>query len=139
MRPRLISAAAFGVAIAGALTVSALAPRAEPSSAQAKDTRQQQCFYASNISNYTTEGDRIVYLRVGVGDIYRLDLMTDCPELGFRQNIEFSRADPGSSICSALDLTIKFRQNGARRICPVSEMRHLTPTEVAALPKRLRP
>lgn len=139
MRPRLRFAAAFSLAIVGALTVSALGPRAQPATDWAKQPRRQQCFYASNISNYTTEGDRIVYLRVGVNDIYRLDLMTDCPELSFRQNIEFSRVDRGASICSAIDLMIKFRENGARRICPVGEMRLLTPTEISALPKRVLP
>ena len=72
-------------------------------------------------------------------DIYRLDLMTDCPELSFRQRIQFTHVGGSSSICSPIDLTIQFRQAGARRLCPVSDMRKLRPDEVAALPKRLRP
>jgi len=113
--------------------------RAEPSSPPAKDAASRQCFYASNINNFTTEANRIVYIRVGVSAVYRLELMTECPELSFRQDIGFTRADRGSSICSAIDLTIHFSQNGARRICPVTDMRRLSPDEVAALPKRLRP
>jgi len=134
-----IGAAALGLAAAGAIVASPLALGAEPSSPPAKDAARQQCFYASNINNFTTEADRIVYIRVGVADVYRLELMTECPELGFRQDIGFTRADRGSSICSAVDLTIHYRQNGARRICPVVDMRRLSPGEVAALPKRLRP
>ncbi len=134
-----IGAAALGLAAAGAISAAPFALRAEPSRPPAKDAPPQQCFYSSNINNFTTEADRIVYIRVGVGDVYRLDLMTECPELGFREDIQFTRADRGSSICSPVDLTISYRQNGARRICPVVDMRKLTPSEVAALPKRLRP
>jgi len=134
-----IGAVALGLAAAVAITAAPLAPRAEPSSPLAKDASRRQCFYASNINNFTTEADRIVYIRVGVSDVYRLDLMTECPELSFRLDVQFTRADPGSSICSPVDLTLSYRQNGARRICPVVDMRKLTPQEVAALPKRLRP
>jgi hypothetical protein len=129
------AAAAAGLILIGALAATPLA------SADPKDGRAEsrQCFYARNISNYTAVGNRLVYLRVGVADIYRLDLMNDCPELSFRQTIEFARADPGSSICSANDLTLHFDEAGAHRICPVLDMRKLTPDEVALLPKRDRP
>ena len=136
-------AAAFSLAILGMLAAAPLAPRAQPAPQPAprpaNDAAKQQCFYARNISNFTANDNRVVYLRVGVRDIYRLDLMTACPELGFRQTIEVSRANGSSNICSGVDLTIGFRQSGARRVCPVREMRRLSPDEVAALPKRDRP
>jgi hypothetical protein len=135
MKLGLKAAAAMGLTLAGALAATPLAT-AQPRPAPAQS---RQCFYARNINNYTTAGGRLVYIRVGVADVYRLDLMTDCPELGFRQDLQFTRADPGASICSAIDLTIRFREPGARRICPVAEMRKLTPEEVAAMPKRDRP
>jgi len=128
----------FGLALAGAMIATPLTP-ALTADAPKPDPHRQQCFYASNINNYTTAGDRVVYLRVGVADVYRLDLMTDCPGLDFRQRIDFSRAVVGSSICSAIDLTIRFDQAGARSVCPVSDLRKLTPGEIAALPKRERP
>jgi len=127
-----------GLAVAlGALCVLAGTPlaSAEPAPAAAR----RQCFYANNINNYTTPNDRLVYIRVGVADVYRLDLMNDCTGLSFRQSIAFTRDDPSTTICSAIDLTIRFREPADHRICPVSEMRKLTPVEVAALPKRDRP
>jgi hypothetical protein len=133
-----IGAALLGLAAAGAISAAPFALSAEPSSPPAKDA-SRQCFYSSNINNFTTEADRIVYIRVGVNDVYRLDLMTECPELGFRYTVQFTRADRGSSICSPVDLTISYRQNGAQRICPVIDMHKLTPEQIAALPKRLRP
>jgi hypothetical protein len=137
MNPYLkrIAIAVLGAAIAATPVLS----QAQPPSSPKPDAGRRQCFYANNINNYTTEGERTLYLRVGVADVYRLDLMTDCPELGFRQRIQFTHVGGSSSICSPIDLTIQFRQAGARRLCPVSDMRKLRPDEVAALPKRLRP
>jgi hypothetical protein len=134
MNPKQVAIAALGAALALAPSL----PQAQPSPPPKTYAGARQCFYANNISNYTTEGERTVYLRIGVREIYRLDLMTDCPELGFRQNIEFRHVG-GSSICSPIDLTIQFHQPGARRLCAVSDMRKLSLDEVAALPKRLRP
>jgi hypothetical protein len=104
-----------------------------------KPAEHRACFYADNIENYAVANDRLVYLRVGVADVYRLDLMTECHELTFRQNVLFTHTGASSLICSPIDLTIRFRQAAARRVCPVSEMRKLTPAEIAALPKGDRP
>jgi len=128
----------LAIALLGAaMAVTPTLPQAQPPSPPRSDAGARQCFYANDINNYTTEGERTVYLRVGVREIFRLDLMTDCPELGFRQDIEFRHV--GGSSSSPIDLTIQFHQPGARRLCAVSDMRKLSPDEVAALPRRLRP
>ena len=129
----LLAVATAGFAVLGALTATPLA-KAEPS----KGDSARQCFYERNINNFTVPGNRLVYIRVGVADVYRLDLMTDCPEITFRQDLGFSRSASGN-ICSAVDMQIRFQQNGVRRICQVSDLRKLSPDEVAALPKRDRP
>lgn len=138
LRSGSLARAALGLALAGGWLAAPIALQAEPAATPKPDARSQQCFYARDINNFVPANDQLVYLRVGVADVYRLDLMTNCPELSFRQNVEFSRSGIGN-ICSAIDLEIRFRQNGIRRVCPVSEMRKLTPAEVAALPRRDRP
>jgi hypothetical protein len=125
---------AVGVMVLGAAVVSPIA-QAEPQ----HQADHRSCFYASNIENYAVASDRRLYLRVGVGDVYQLDLMNDCPELTFRQNVQITHTGASSLICSPIDLTIRFRQIAARRVCPVAEMRKLSPAEIAALPKRDRP
>ena len=129
----LLAAATAGVAVIGALVATPLAKAESPKADSAR-----QCFYERNINNFTVPGNRLVYIRVGVADIYRLDLMTDCPEITFRQDLGFSRSASGN-ICAPVDMQIQFRQNGVRRICQVSDLRKLSPDEVAALPKRDRP
>jgi len=130
----LAAVTAAALSLAGA-TGSAPIAQAEP----AHDGGAKSCFYAGNIENYAVANDRLMYLRVGVADVYRLDLMMDCPELTFRQNVEITHTGAGSLVCSPIDLTVRFHQIGARRVCPVSDMRKLTPAEVAALPKHDRP
>jgi hypothetical protein len=136
-QPVLFIAAGLGLALTSALAATPLARAESAASSAPKD--KGQCFYARNINNYVVAGDRLVYIRVGVGDVWRLDLMNDCPEIAFRQHLEFTRFDPSAFICSPIDLTIRFHQTGVKRICPVSDMHKLTAPEIAALPKRDRP
>jgi hypothetical protein len=131
---RSVASAALGLALGAGAVANPIA-MAEPQ----RPPESRSCFYASRIENYAVASDRRVYLRVGVGDVYQLDLMNDCPELTFRQNVQITHTGAGSLICSPIDLTIRFRQVAARRICPVSDMRKLTPAEIAALPKGDRP
>jgi hypothetical protein len=128
---------ALVAALALSLTGSMATPlaRAEPK----PEAAAKSCFYARNIENYAIANDQLVYLRVSAADVYRLDLMGDCPELGFRESIRITHSGASDLVCNPIDLTIRFHQAGARRVCPVSEMRKLTPAEVAALPKRDRP
>jgi hypothetical protein len=126
-------AAMLALSLTGSMAVSPLA------ATDPKPAPQRSCFYARNIENYAIASDRLVYLRVSAADIYRLDLMSDCPELSFRESIRITHSGASDLVCNPIDLTIRFRQIGARRVCPVSEMRKLTPAEVAALPKRDRP
>jgi hypothetical protein len=134
-----LAVATAGLALAGALGATPIAPQAQPAASPAAKSSPQHCFYASNINNFTTDGDKTVYLRVGVADVYRLDLMTSCPELTTRRSIGLERTVGGSNICSPLNLTVVFRLQGERRVCPVQELRWLTKDEIAALPKHDRP
>jgi hypothetical protein len=98
-----------------------------------------QCFVRRNINGFSAPNDRTVYIRVGVGDVWRLDLMTDCTGLSFRQSFGLADRPASAWICSPLDATVVFRETGMNQRCPVSAMHKLTPDEITALPKRDRP
>ncbi|HWF00698.1 MAG TPA: DUF6491 family protein [Caulobacteraceae bacterium] len=98
-----------------------------------------QCFLASNVQNFSAPDTRTVYIRVGVNDIWRLDLMTECLDLPFREHLGFERAGSDPWICHPLQATIVSREAGVPQRCPVASMHRLTPEAVAALPKSLRP
>jgi hypothetical protein len=125
MRLRILAAAPLLAALALAGTVHA---------APAKNN----CFYARNISGWRASGDQTVYLRVGVKDIYQLDLMNRCSDINWNERIGIESR--GSSwICSGLDADILSPSPIGPQRCPVKTLRKLTPQEAAALPKKARP
>ena len=132
MRARLtLTAAAFALLGAGALAVLPPAPNvvAEP----------QSCFYVHDITNFVSNDDKTLYFSVINRAIYRLDMVNSCPELSFRQSINLNSTPSGSSVCSAIQLSLSFRDEGIRNQCLIRDLHQLTPAEVAVLPKRDRP
>jgi hypothetical protein len=121
-------------AMAAAVLVTApAAPRAQPPAKSA-----DQCFASRNVVGFNAPDDHTVYIRVGVNEIYRLDLMTPCIDLAFRQSIGLAGAVT-PWVCSPLEATVVYRQTGITQRCPVKTIHRLTPDERAALPKRDRP
>ncbi len=105
-------------------------------SAQPAAKSNNQCFYTRNINGFQAPNDHTVYIRVGVRDIYRLTMMTDCTGLTFRQGIGLESTPGDSWICSPIQATVIYRDTGIRNRCPVSDIHKLSPAEIAALPKR---
>ncbi len=113
---------------------------AQPAPATAAAKPQNQCFYSRNINGFNAPDDRTLYIRVGVNEIYRLDLMNDCTGLTFRQDIALNDEPGGDAfICSPIQATVTYREAGIRERCPVTAMHRLTPAEIAAVPKKFLP
>jgi hypothetical protein len=112
-------------------------PGAALAGADAKSA--EQCFPVSNINGFSATDDRTVYLRVGVKDVYRLDLFTDCVDLTFKQSLALETLPASPWICQALDATVISREPGIHQRCPVKAIHKLTADEYSALPKRDRP
>lgn len=97
-----------------------------------------QCFWTHEIYNFASDDERIVNLRVGVKDVYQLEMFGRCQDIDWTQNIAVvSRG--GSSICTGLDATIIAPSPIGPMRCPVKTVRKLTEAEIKALPKRSRP
>lgn len=124
--------------MAAAVAVLAAGSLAAPAEAQGAH-RNAQCFLSSNVQNFSAPNSRTVYIRVGVDEIWRLDLMSECLDLPFRQHLGFERTGGDPWICQPIQATIVSREAGIPQRCPVTAMHRLTPDEVAALPKALRP
>ena len=100
--------------------------------------KRDNCFHARNVSGFRAMDDKTVYLRVGVRDIYRLEVMGRCPEIDWSQRLALvSRGSPW--ICSGLDADLVAPSPIGPQHCPVHTLRKLTPREAAALPRKLRP
>lgn len=99
---------------------------------------KRQCFFASNVNNYSAVDDRTVNVRVGVKDVYELKLFTRCPDIDWSHKIALvSRG--GSSICDGFDATIIVDSTIGPQRCQVDKVRKLTPQEVAALSSKAKP
>jgi hypothetical protein len=97
-----------------------------------------QCFWTSQVNNFASNDDKIVNLRVGVREVYQLEMFGRCNDIDWTQNIAVvSRG--GSQICSGLDATIIAPSPIGPQRCPVKTVRKLTEAEIKALPKRSRP
>ncbi len=122
------------------LSAMSLAAAGASAPASAADPAQQPCFYARNINGFQAPDDHTVFIRVGVNDIYRLDLLPNCTGLTFRQNIAIqSTPAEGGFICTPLQAEVVYRDNGIPERCPVSGMHKLSPEEIASTPKRNLP
>lgn len=132
---RLTITLATVLAIVGGASPAALAK-----SAATPKSGGNQCFYSSMVSSFAAPDDKTVYVRVGVNDVYRFDLMGPCPDIDWNQRIGLVSRGGGGWICNHMDATIVSRATGlGPQRCPATHMHKLTPDEVAALPPRARP
>jgi Family of unknown function (DUF6491) len=128
------------IRVASAVTllfVAALLGLTAPAAAANKSNNT--CFYRRDVESFSAPDDHTVYVRVGANRIYRLDLMTRCLDLTFRQRIGLERQPATPWICSPLEATVTYDATGISQRCPVRAIHKLTPDEVTALPKRDRP
>lgn len=104
----------------------------------AKPKPQRACFLTRDVNGWSAADDHTVYVRVGVKDVYRLDLLGPCPDIDWNWSIALESR--GSSwICSPLDATIIAKSPIGPQRCPVRMVTKLTPQEVAALPPKKKP
>lgn len=112
---------------------------AEPPAQGADAGRQpRQCFWARDVNGFTAVDDTHVNLRVGVNDIYELELMAPCHDIDWAQKIAIQSR--GSSwICSGLDAVLIAPSSIGPHRCHVKSIRKLTAEEIKALPGKARP
>ncbi len=124
-----------GVLTAG-LTAALVATAAQATS---PEPRQKNCFPAGSSwqSWSAAENGDVLYLRVGVNDIYRVDLIPGSHVYKQPDYYLVNQVRGSNWICSALDLQLTLASHyGFRQPLFPTSMRKLTPAEVAAIPKK---
>jgi hypothetical protein len=118
-----------------ALSLAAAGANAQSGSAPA------QCFYSQDWDGWKASPDsKMIYIRVGVNRIYRLDLANACPELQEPNAHLVNHLRGTSEICSPLDLDLSVAVDpGFKTPCIVSKLTPLSKEQASALPKELRP
>ncbi|MGH6910904.1 MAG: DUF6491 family protein [Phenylobacterium sp.] len=125
--PSVLAAAL--VAAAGATGAAAAAPDKAPDSA---------CFASVNWKGWSAPGDGdFLYLRVGLRDIYRVDLTPGTRVSKGADNFLVNEIRGSNWICSPLDLDLQLSDhNGFRQPLIARGLRKLSPAEVAAIPRK---
>lgn len=120
------------LALAASLSPAAAAAASKPSS--------RSCFWTRDVRNYVAEGVDVLNLRVGVRDVWRMDLLGPCNNIDWPTSLAIRARGGSGMICSPLDAEIIYRASPMPpQTCLVRSLHRLTPQEVSALPKRARP
>lgn len=129
----LLAGAALMVALPGLMAETpAVAAAAKTSNA---------CFYGHNADGFSAKGDRTVYVRSGIRDIYELTLFAPCLDIDWAQHIAIKSQTGNDFICEGSNAPYEIFSpsvTGPQR-CQVSAVRKLSAAEVAAMPKKDRP
>lgn len=125
-------------ATAGLVLTGAAAPGFAKSPEEPAAKTSRQCFWARNISSFASNDDKVVNLRVGVRDVYQLEMLGRCPDVEWSQTIAI-KSRGSSYICTGLDAEVIAPSSIGPQRCAVSTIRKLTVEEAKALPKHARP
>lgn len=119
-----------------AVALAAMALALSAGAAAAAD----QCFRTQDMRNHKIVDDHTLYVGVGVKDVYRMEMKGAC--LAAATNSDPLVIEPvagNTLVCKALDLDVAVSRGGFKSPCIVERIVKLTPEEVAAIPKNLRP
>jgi hypothetical protein len=140
----IAAAAAFGAGSPAAAQPPggpSAAPQGGNADAAQSQSRGRSCFWIRNVRGFRSVDNRTVYVRAG-NDIFALELFAPCPGVDWAHNASL-RSRAGNSICEGRGnaLNIYVRQTGGRRPqrCAVTNVRRLTPPDIAGLPRGARP
>jgi hypothetical protein len=125
----LAFAAAALVGLSGA-QAPAVAKGAKPDPAQ--------CFRTGRMSNWASDGDRLINVKLQTGAVFQVTLVGACPGLGTYRTLAF---DSGFNdmLCNGRPATVVTRSGAGPLHCAVQSVRALTPEQAAALPDAQRP
>ena len=123
--------------------LTALTLPASAAYADATAGPREHCFLSRDWQSWTApasgKGD-VLYLRVNLNDVYRVELTPGSYARKYPGSFLVNQVRGSNWICSALDLDLSISDNmGFRQPLIARSLERLTPTEIAAIPKRDRP
>lgn len=120
----------------GSIVLAALLSAGPVLAADAKPERSKSsCFRPDDVNGFTVIDDRTVDVTISPKNVYRLTLFSPSPDIDWSLRIGiYSRGR--SWVCSGYDAEIIVPEATGRRRYPVTEVRKLTPDELAAEKKK---
>ncbi len=124
----------IGAGLAGLATSALAAPT------DAKPAHHDDCFMSGRWSGWHSPAPNVIYLRVNVGDIYRIDLSAGSPMLLWPDVHLVNHVRGSDYICTPLDLDLSVAESGGgggiREPLIAKAITKLTPEQIAAIPKK---
>ena len=128
-------------ALSGAAGPAGQAASAPPGvdAAALTSTGAGACFYRRDIRNHSVGDAHTLYLDVAGREVWRVEMSNSCLASATSYDpLIFNNQTGSQSVCKPMDLDITVSAAGPSK-CIVSSISKLSPAEVAALPKKMRP
>jgi hypothetical protein len=104
--------------------------------AQAAPSAEAPCFYLRDMRNHTVGDEHTMYFDIGGRSVYRAVMSNNCLAATTSSDPIVLQNQTGTGlICHKLDFDIGVRGNR----CIIASLTKLTPEEVAALPRKVKP
>ena len=105
--------------------------------AETKPSDRIHCFWAHDWGGWKSPQPDVIYLRVRVNDIYRLDLSHPEPMLQDAFAHLISREHGDDSVCGPIDLDLSVSDGeGFRAPIFAKSITRLTPQQIALIPRK---
>jgi hypothetical protein len=130
---------ALGVAAAGAAIAAKPSPLGPPPPS-GEGLPTGQCFRSHDIRNHTIGDRSTLLINVRGKESYRVTMRGACLAGATSTDPIITRSPPGSTIiCKPIDMDVSISKGGFATPCIVDSIVRLSPDEIAALPKKLKP
>ncbi|HEY0650736.1 hypothetical protein [Phenylobacterium sp.] len=132
-------ALALGVSAAGAAIAAKPSPLGPPPPSGA-GLPAGQCFRSQEIRNHTIGDPSTLLINVRGKESYRVTMRGACLAGATASDPIITRSPPGSTIiCKPIDMDVSISKGGFATPCIVDSIVRLSPDEIAALPRKLKP
>ncbi|HEX7945897.1 MAG TPA: DUF6491 family protein [Phenylobacterium sp.] len=140
MRLAILALAAVGAASLGVAAVAAKESPLSPPPPKGAGLPTGQCFRSHDIRNHTIADNQTLLMNVNGRDTYRITVDGACLGGAVSSDPIVTRNPPGSDIiCRPIDMDLAISKSGFEARCIVQSIAKMSPAEVAALPKKLKP
>lgn len=140
MRLAIIAVAAFGTAAVATAAIAAKESPLGPPPPDGARLERGDCIRSTEIRNHTFADRNTILLNVDGRSTYRVTVDGACLGGAVSSDPIVTRNPPGSHIiCRPIDMDIGISRDGFESQCIVRSIVKMTPEQVAALPKKLRP
>jgi len=139
MRLALIALAAAAAA-AGTVAIAAKTSPLAPPPPPGTGLPTGECIRSQQIRNHTVADNKTLLIDVNGRAAYRVTMRGACLAGATSSDPIITRSPPGSTlICKPIDMDVAISKGGFATPCIVESIVKMTPEEVAALPRKLKP